>query len=245
VNVGKQPTIWHGILDEAVPDIRVKAIKKAVEAKLTTFDRHKDALLDHLRSLSDGSSKPFDADKVWRDLTRLAQGYYLRQTIPPAAKRAAGLRQFASALERARRYGERARQDDVGSDLFSAWFDGIPREPRGQIVVDDDGSLRALCLPELDLKQMLASIDVYQAAVLRAANNVPGTGPGKPTILPRGYIHELADVYRRSTRQEPGAGDGLFARFVHKFFTSMGRSKIGYESVIDAIKIARREHGRL
>lgn len=253
----KTVTIWDGILDdEPTPDAKTKAIKAAVELNLHKFEQHKEALLDHLRSASRmvrlpgvarPIKKPFNEEQARHRLTRLAQGYFLRQVTTPAAERAAGLRKLAEALGEAGDLAETAKQDHFGSDLFSVWFDEPLREPRGQVTGfdrDDDGSVRIRVeyFTEIDFKEMVARLGDFQAATLRAAKDVPTTAPGPAASLPRGFIRELADVYRKSTGRKEGAGRGPFARFVMKFLTALDPScGITDESLIDAIKNALRK----
>jgi hypothetical protein len=244
-------TIWDGILDEGPkPDAGIEAVKTAVEARLAEFNQ--ESLLDHLR-IGSGNHRSFDQEKVrWR-LTRLAQAYFLRQVTTPAA-RVAGLRKLAETLGRARDLAEIARQDHIGSDLFSEWFDGLPREPRGTVVRDDDGSLGVVYFSEIDFKQMIASLRDFQAAVLRAANDVPTTAPGPAASLPQGVIGGLADAYQELTGRKPGAGTGPFYRFVMEFraaldpiYKSKDEKGDVDESLVEAVKIAlrrwRRAHG--
>ena len=47
-------------------------------------------------------------------------------------------------------------------------------------------------------------------------------------------------MYRETTYTKPGAGDRPFAKFVREFLIALGRGNIEYESLIDAIKDARR-----
>jgi hypothetical protein len=241
-------TIWDGILDEGPkPDAGIEAVKTAVEARLAEFNHCVESLLDHLRTVS-GNHRSFDQEKVrWR-LTRLAQAYFLRQVRTPITARVAGLRKLAEALNRARDLAENARQDHIGSDLFSEWFDGPPRDPRGTVVRDDDGSLRVVYFPEIDFKQMVASLSDFQAAVLRAAEDmmVPlwprsshrrkimakQTSPrlilrmrsGPAASLPELFIGGLADAYQELTGRKPGTGTGPFYRFVMEFRAALDPS---------------------
>lgn len=95
---------------------------------LAAFKQHKKALLDELRNGRKPAlkSEHFDEDKSWGDLIRLAQLYFwgekIRQETIPAADRVKRLRQLANELRRARGMADRALQDDVGNDLFKAWF---------------------------------------------------------------------------------------------------------------------------
>jgi hypothetical protein len=70
---------------------------------LAAFNQHKKALLDELRNGRKPAlrSEPFDEDKSWGDLIRLAQLYFwdekIRQEAIPAADRVKRLRQLATA----------------------------------------------------------------------------------------------------------------------------------------------------
>jgi hypothetical protein len=248
VNVDKSglDKIWDGILDEGPkPDAGIEAVKTAVMEHLVEFDQRIGRLLDRLRAVSANPS--FDQEKARRRLIRLAQAYFLRQVTTPATDRVAGLNRLAEALGRVRDLAETTRQDHVGSDLFSLWFDRPPRDPGGQIVRNDDGSLRTVYFPEFDLKEMVASLAAFQAASIRAAKNVPTTAPGPAAILPQRYIGALADAYLELTGRKPGAGLGPFYRFVVQFRAALdpsyettdesGDERLD-ESMIEAIKKA-------
>ena len=213
---------------------------------MAEFNKRKDKLIDHLKGRSPVSER-VDEEKLWRSLTSLAQLYFLRNTSPSTVERKARLRKLAETLRRASYWAERVRQDNVGVDLVSPLFDGaLPRDPSGQIVRDDDGTLRVVHFPEIGFAEMVANLDTYQAAALRIADAVPAVPPGKTPILPRSFIIVLAEVYRRSTGRKPGAGKGPFARFVVQFRAALDTShKITDgnvdNSVIDAIKDALRK----
>jgi hypothetical protein len=148
---------------------------------------------------------------------------------------------------------EAARQETVGSDLFSAWFDGPPRDPRGEIVRNDDESLHVQHVAEIDLEEMVASLDSYKAATLRTAKDVPATPPGPVPSLPLPYIGGLAEAYQDLTGRNPGAGVGPFYRFVMKFRAALdpsyttedesGDERLD-ESMIETIKTALRQWRR-
>jgi hypothetical protein len=230
------------------------ALKKAVEARLAVFERHKDTLLDHLRkSKHDPKSQPRDTTEWWPQLTRLAQLYFLQQLMTPTSERVARLHKLAKVLERALVLATKAAQDDLGCDyLLSTLFRGaLPRDPGGMLVRDEGGSFRAEYFPPL--KQIVANLRFYQAAVLRAADDVPVV-ERKPSILPQDYISILADVYRTSTGREPGAGHGPFTRFLMKFRAALDPSSKASlnngdeyvdDSLIEAVKSIRRKRGRL
>ena len=161
--------------------------------------------------------------------------------------------QLAKVLERAWVLAKKAAQDDLGcDDLLSTLFTGaLPRDPGGRIFRDEDGSLRVEHFPHL--KQMIANLEFYRTAVLRAADNVPIVDR-KPAILPREYISILAHVYRTSTGREPGSGRGPFTRFLMKFRAALDPSyktrvnkgdEYVDDSLIEAVKSERRKRGRL
>jgi hypothetical protein len=191
VNVGKTNLgdIWDGILiEEPAP-----AVKKVVEARLAGFEKHRKTLLNHLSQNRHFQFRLFDEEKFWLRLSRLAQGYFLRQAMPSGAKREADLRKLAEALGRVCRLAERVRQANAGSEWISQLFDGIlPREPHGQFVLDEcgrivrdeDGMPRMVMFPHTDFKQIVASLKDHQAAVLRVANDVPSRQSGPPPSLP-------------------------------------------------------------
>ena len=233
--------LWGGFLSDPAP-----AVKKAVEARLVEFEKHKRTLLEHL-----SKSGSFDEEKWWFSLTRLAQIYFLWQAMPPAAKREAELRKLAKGLERVSRIAEKVRQDNVGSELVSHLIDGIlPREPRGQIIPNEDGSFRVVIFPELDFKQVVARLKDYQAGVLRAALDVPSRLPGPSPSLQESYIRALRDAYEHSTGRPAGRGVGPFLRFVMRFRAALdpsykttdgsGDERVD-ESMVDAIKHALRK----
>jgi len=236
-------------LDEELPP----ALKKAVEARLARFDQHKGTLLDHLRKYKrDPQSQPRDAEEWWPQLTRLAQLYFLQQVMTPPSERAARLRKLAEILERAHILANKAAQDDLGCDyLISTLFRGVlPRDPGGMIISDQDGSFRTEYFPHL--KHIVAKLQFYQAAVLRAADDLPIIDR-KPAILPLEYIRILADVFRTSTGRQPGSGRGPFTKFLMKFRVALDpsyKSKVNKgdeyvdDSLIEAVKSARRK-GRL
>jgi hypothetical protein len=258
VTVGKSnlgADIWDGILrDQPAP-----AVKKAVEARLAEFEKHKKSLLDHLSKSRRFQFRPFDEEKCWFRLTRLAQVYFLRQATPPAAKREADLRKLAEVLDRACRLAEKVRQDNAGGEWVSQYFDGIlPREPRGEIVRDERGQIvwdenglpRLVMFVETDFKRITATLKDFQAAVLRIADDVPSRRPGRSPSLPESYIRALAEVYQEGTQRPAGRGAGRFFRFVMQFRAALdpaykttdesGDARVD-ESVVDAIKHALRK----
>jgi hypothetical protein len=236
----KKIKLWDGIIeyDEPIPDAEIKELKAEIDAGLAAFEQHKISLLEHVQNVYQRGpkSEPFDAEKSWQDLTCLAGLYFWRarvkQDTVPAAHRVERLRDLARTLRRARRQAEMAMRDDVGDDLFSAWCDANVRS--------DIDPTPPLTLVRLDheFEKVIASLAALETAARRAADEVP-QARGRPkgsAVLSRGFIEGLAEVYRNSTGSKPGAGDGPFARFVYEFLTAIGRGKIEYESLVDAIK---------
>ena len=223
------------------------AIKKAVEARLAKFEKHKKALLNHLSENRRPKFRRFDEEKCWLRLTRLAQIYFLWQAMPPAAKREADLRKLAEALGRASRLAEKVRQDNIGSELVTHLIEGIlPREPRGRVVIGEDRSIGVEFYPETDFKQMVGRLKEYQAAVLRAVLDVPTRLTGPSPSLSKGFIHALQDEFEHSTGRRAGRGVGPFLRFVMQFRAALDPSyqttdERVDESMLDAIKHAPRK----
>jgi hypothetical protein len=220
------------ISDAILSERPAPSVVRAIKTNLAEFNKRKDKLIDHLKGCSPGSEQ-LDEEKLWRNLTSLAQ-YKAR------------LRKLAEILHRASNLAERVRQDNIGVDLVSALFDGaLPRDPPGQIV-HDDGTLRVVHFSNIGFAKMVATLATYQAVALRTADDVPAVPPGKTPILPRSFIIALAEVYRRSTGRKPGAGKGPFARFVVQFRAALDFSQKITDgnvdnSAIDAIKDALRK----
>ena len=245
MNVAK-PNLGVELWDRMLREEPAPAVKKVVKAGLAEFEKHKKTLLDHL-----SKSGSFDEEEWWLRLTRLALIYFLWQAMPRAAKREADLRKLAEALDRVCRLAEKVRQDSVGSELVSHWIDGIlPREPRGQIIPNEDGSFRVVYFPETDFKQMVARLEDYKAAVLRATLDVPTRLSGPSPTLPESYIRALRDEYEHGTGRPAGRGVGPFLRFVMRFRAALdpsykttdesGDERVD-ESMLDAIKHALRK----
>jgi hypothetical protein len=214
---------------------------------LAAFERYKEALLASLRNPYEAGPKsaPFDADKSWRGLTRLAKIYLWakrgKQESVPAGARVKRLDQLAGALGRARGMAEKAMQDDdVGIELRKGWFaaTNLVNIPLVSALRNDKAA--PLRIAD-EIKQVVAGLTVLEAAARRAADDMK-RAPGRPkgtAVLPTECIVGLARIYRNSTGSKPGACEGPFARFVFEFATALGPGRIEYESVIDAIKDAR------
>ena len=237
--------LWGGIIahEEEDPDSEQAIFIRAIDVSTDAFGRHKAALLNHLQQVYETGpkSKPFDAEKSWLRLDRIAWMYFWHegegQRTTPAADRVRRLRELAKALGRARRLVEKAIQDDVGNDLFSAWWDANvrydidPTPPLTLVRIDDE------------FEKVIASLPALETAAHRAADEIPKKD-GRPrgtALLRWDFIEVLAKIYRNSTGSKPGAGDGPFARFVYAFITALGRSNVEYLSIVDAIKDTRNQ----
>lgn len=251
----KTVTIWDGAIsyERSEYDAETKALLVAIETGLAEFGRHKDALLAILRDGyerglksapvdTDGAkSMPFDADRAWRlHLEGLAHQYFhrewVKQEVTKPAVRQAQLREIARVLERARDMISEVTQSDVGNDLISGWWEGTSE------YAEAEGRFVDLLYIQREFEKVVISLSALETAATRAADGV-STRRGRPkgtAIMPQDYIEALAAVYRNTTGSRPGAGDGPFAKFVMEFLTALGRHNIQYESVIDAIKDARR-----
>jgi hypothetical protein len=224
--------------DYPIPAAEMEELKAEIDAGLAAFEQHKISLLQKVYQRGP-KPEPFDAEKLWRGLSHCAMMYFWqarakRETLPAAA-RASRLRELAKALGRARCMVEKAMQDDVSNDLFSAWceanvrYDIDPTPPLTLVRIDDE------------FEKVIASLAALETAACRAADKV-FKARGRPkgsAFLSRGVIEGLAGVYQNSTGSKPGAGDGPFARFVYEFLTAVGGGNIEYESVVDGIKDTR------
>ena len=245
----KTVAIWNGAIAYQRP--APKGPPTAVDIGLEEFGRHRDRLLAILRDgyerghksapIDAAGAKAFDADRAWRlHLEGLAHQYFSResvkQTVTKPADRRAMLRDIARALARSRDAIDRATRSDVGEDLIAGWWKSTSEcgEAEGRFV--------DLLHIEREFDKVTKCLAVVEAAAVRAADDVPKTlGRLRGTaILPRDFIEALAAVYRDATGSKPGAGGGPFAKFVLEFLTALGRCNIEYETVIEAIKDARR-----
>ena len=171
---------------------------------------------------------------------------YYRQTIVkqetmPVADREARLRELAKALGKARGMTDKAMQDDVGDDLFSAWWEGT-NEPRASVVRNDDGSIALVGIADEMFKEAVAGLAALETAALRAASEAHEErtrhrGPRRGTVPPD-CIDTLAAVYRGSTGAKPGAGHGPFVRFVCAFLAAI-RANISEDYVVELAQNAR------
>jgi hypothetical protein len=253
--LSEMSSVWARLLKEEPSP----AAKRAVEPRLARFGKTKDVLIECLRSAAGvwwlpGVPRPvkkrLDEEGAWRRLFTLATVYFFWRATASSATRDARLRKLAEALGRVQVLVEKARQDNVGTDLIGQFIDGVlPREPRGRFVLDNDGTLRAEFFPEIDFREIAASLHAYKAAVERSVRDVAPRQPGPVAALPPAYIAALADAYLDFTGKNPGAGQGPFYRFVMQFRAALdptyklkdesGEERID-ESMLEAIKKALR-----
>jgi hypothetical protein len=242
--VTKKIRVWDDLIEYKEPTSNAKAekIKAAITVRLIAFDRHKKELLAVLRKAYKRGSKSdlFDANQSWRHLRRVASFYFWRDTVKQEmmsdANRIGRLRELAKAFRKAHDLVDDAMPNDVGNDLRWAWWQGTREYARAK------GRFVDFLYIERKFEKVVTSLIALEAAAVRAADDVPRRR-GRPRangILPPGDIEGLAAVYRDITRSRPGAGGGPFAKFVSDFLTAVGRGNIQYDSVIDAIKDARR-----
>ena len=221
---------------------------KAIETNLARFDQHKKTIVNHLRKSQRANAKDFNREKWWGRLVALAEVYFLEKARPPPAKRKARLLKLARLLGQAKSLAEIVRQDAVGSEMISPLFEGIlPREPALQLVPNKDGSIGAIYLGDPDFKALVSALSADEAAVLRAAHDLPTWRSGRSPFLPPSFIRTLAMVYQESTGRKAGAGAGPFARFVIQFRAAVDPSYKSedyldltvIDAVIDALKSPR------
>ena len=234
----RRNTIWDIKIEQSEP--------VAARAGLVEFNHHKKALLTILRNvyMLGLKSVPFDANKSWHRLVRLAHFYFWRETMKqetmPAADRVKRLRELAKALGRARGMADKAMQDDVGNDLFRAWVAGTNIPLASVVGVNDDGQSVLVCIAD-EIKKEVASLATLEKVARRAANEAH-KGRGRPkgaSVLPLDYIIGLAVLYRDSTGTKPEARRKSFAGFVYAFLAAIGRPTILEDSVVKLVRKAR------
>ncbi len=226
------------------------SLDRAYAAEFAEFERHKNTLLDHLRSAYElgPKSKPFDEGDLWHHLIGAAGWVFnrpkVRQRTVLPAQRKERLRDLAKVLARARHEADKAMRDDVGWDLLGGWSALANTSP---VVRKSDGLSALVSLDRIDeFKKLVAGLVALEDAANRAAGSVrtrrgPTSGGG---ILPPEDMNALMAVYRR-TDQEPHLGPGLFAQFVEEFLIATGRSdNIAQDYVVEAFRYALRRERR-
>jgi hypothetical protein len=245
--MGKKIKLWDGIIEygDPVPDTRTKAVRADIEARLVEFDHHKEPLLNILRDAHNHSpkSEPFNEDKWWFHLGSLARIYSwqarVKQETMPVAEREARLRALAKALGNARGLTDKALQDDVGDDLFSAWWEET-NEPPGSMVRNSDDSIALVPNADEKFREAVTGLAALEAAARQAVSEAHDkrTGRGRTGTVPPDCIDTLWLLYRDSTGMEPGAGHGPFVRFVCAFLAAI-RANVSEDHVVDLAQKAR------
>jgi len=240
-------------LVEPIPIVTKKVSQAPIARKLAAFNKHKSNLLKKLQNghKRRSPSASFDPVKSWQDLTQLARLYFrgevMKQNTMPTADRIKRLRQLSKALRVACGLARRAIRDDVGNELYRAWFAKKNLDLMKAIAVpmEKDGS-SVLTRTADEIKEMvtvLATLRVLAESALEA-NKVSNRSAGRPALLPRDCIQGLARVYRTSTGSKPGRGAGPFADFAAEFMIAVGETGFDHTSLIDAIKDAHHHAGR-
>lgn len=234
-------------------DIEVITRKEAyapIAGKLAEFERHKGDLLAKLRKAYERGpkSEPFNGEKSWHDLVFIAKMYFWgeiakREAMPPA-ERFNRLRQLARALGRAHSLAELAMRENIGGDLFRAWF-AETKIPIATAVHMTVGGASVPTIIADELKKAVRGLATLELAAFTAAaaNAIPPEG-GRPPLLTSCYIQGLARVYRSSTGSKPGRGNGPFAIFVSNFVAAVNQPDFDFsdQSVVGAIQEAHRRH---
>lgn len=237
----------ESILDYEEPD----------DPRLAKVDKHKKDILDVLRNEYErgAKSKPFDGDKAWRHIIGLAGSYFrpgsVKKEIVPAAEQVKRLRKLEEVLGKARTLIDEALQDEVGGALHSSWCEAnayFGKEPEGEPALTPvHFKVFDPIRTKNEFDKVFLGLATLEAAASHAADNVPAAKRGRPAILSRDEIWNLAALYRDSTGSIPGGGDGPFASFVVEVLTAQGRynaledqgkrvrGAIKYQSVVDAI----------
>jgi hypothetical protein len=207
---------------QSVEDPRRRAI---IEAGLAKFQqqKHKQAILSILSEVRENAAtpSPFDAENTWRHVIGFAEYYFWMVTkydsIAPAVRRKR-LETVASALEHAAVLVRETLEDDAGADLFYAWWGGTS-DP------DADGVCLGQSHFERPFQKQVSVLATLAEAARRAANEVqaPDGRPKGTRVFGNKFIVALAAIYRFTTGDKPGAGDGFFAKFVCAVLEALGR----------------------
>jgi hypothetical protein len=216
-----------------------------MNASLAAFDRHKDDLLAMLQDVCERKpkTKSFDKNETWRHLGFWALFYLQEQArveqerMELAPDRLKLLLQLENTLKEARCKLDEATHHDIRGVLFWEWCCETYDNP-------DFTEFLELLGNEFD--KNVAGVVAGLGALERAASRAEQVGrrkPGRPSgtsLLSPEFIITLESIYRRSTGKSGKVGAGPFARFVHKFSEAMGHRSNKEESVIRAIKAAKK-----
>jgi hypothetical protein len=193
-------------------------------------------------------SKPFEADKSWDEIARLARLYFwgrvMEENTLPTRQLVKRLQQLSRALRQANGLTRRAIGDGVAEELYRAWFVQKNISPISAVridlatPIDKDGSSLLTRIAD-DINEMAEALATLAALSHTAATiaDVPSAG-GRPPLLPKECIQGLARVYHSSTGSKPGRGAGPFADFAYEFAVAVGKKGFSRRSLIDAIQDA-------
>jgi hypothetical protein len=207
----------------------------------SSFDKSEASVMAILRDAYERGPKsaPFDAGEHWFRVKALLVSYLVKRDIEerevPAADRRDRFTRIAQASRQARDLVNKAMKYDVGNALFLAFMETI--EATKTDVIDEGSDPYYM---RREFRKVMDSLATLESAALRATKYAR-TRRGRPTLLPQWFIEALAGEYLSATATKPGAGDGRFAKFVMEIMAALGYSgeELKYESVIDAIKVAR------
>lgn len=244
-------------IDSSWTDVTIKASREEAYApiapQMIAFNGHKEEILSKLREGRGRSarSKPFDEERAWRDISRFAEMHFWsaigEQATTSPAERFKQLRRVGRTLDRAHTLVSWMMQEDIGCDLFRAWF-AVTKIPMASAMsIFDDGSSVATRMAD-EIQSAVAGIATLSTAAFTAA--AANTGPpkaGRPPLLSRDRIQALERVYERNTGSKPGRGSGPFADFVFEVIRAVNPPDFEflYDSVVDAIKTAHRNIGKI
>jgi hypothetical protein len=218
--------------------------KARIESGLTSFSWNKAALLYLLRNAHGTriASEPFDAEKSWADLTRVARLHLgFKDGNERFAKQnpAKPLGELATTLSRACTLVKMAMQEGGDFALLRAWRAEEHMTLTSALPFDEAGSTHIV----KELTKALRTLAKLEKVARRAFENVRRKSgrPKGPTKLPElDTIIGLAGVYRRSTGLKPAAGKGRFADFANKCLKALGHN-FKKTSLDTAIKRARHQ----
>jgi hypothetical protein len=160
----------------------------------------------------------------------------MEQHALPKRERVKRLHQLAKTLREAHGLTQRAMRDNLGDELFRAWFTLKMISIEQIDEIDRDGSSIVTRVTD-EIKEMtgsLARLEAISRAAAASANVLSKTG--RPTLLPRDCIQGLARIYRTSTGATPGRGSGPFADFAYEFMIAVGQTDFDYRSLTGAIQ---------
>jgi hypothetical protein len=232
-------------IEESAPDTRAEAIEAAIEARLTTFDCHRDDLLDLLQGVCEHrpKTKSFDPDESWRHLRSMADGYLRHEARVEqermgvsAVDRGELLLELENALNEARCKLDEATHHDIRGVLFVEWCEAHGNPDFTDPIID---------LVNREFDKLVAGVVASLADLATAASHAaeyarrergrpPGTG-----VLQHDFVIGLESTYRKITGKPGRVGPGPFAQFVEKFLEAVGR-KSKKETVIRTIKAVKK-----